>query len=119
MIACEPSPPAGRSQWGGVKEQWASPSGVIFRGEPQPSARDDYIDAVMRAAKKSSVAPSPRALDPGASISATAPAPRRDAKAPSTELGRFLDAQRIKSEGTEEIEPGASAPPGYQEWERK
>ena len=112
----ERSPLPGRSQWGGVEERWVDPNGALFRGaaSPAPSAKDDYIDAVMRAAKKPSAAPSP-----GSSISATAPAPGQPPRVSSTELGRFLDAQRLKSEGTEEIEPGAPVAPGYQEWERQ
>lgn len=43
----ELAPRPGRSQWGGVKEQWISPSGVEFRGIT-PAQR--YHDAAVRAA---------------------------------------------------------------------
>jgi hypothetical protein len=46
----EPAPNPGRSQWGGVKEQWLDPSGVEFRGLTD---QQRYHDAAIKAASGS------------------------------------------------------------------
>lgn len=53
--AGEPSelaPRPGRSQWGGVKEQWLDPSGVEFRA---PADRQRYHSEAMKAADQSGI----------------------------------------------------------------
>jgi hypothetical protein len=43
----EPAPNPGRSQWGGVREQWLDPNGVVFRA---PTDRETYHAAALNAA---------------------------------------------------------------------